>query len=269
MKYLFLILAIALSAACSTNSEKNNEQTDTLENSNTEVNAEDDTEIFSGERIDGPANIRDRVNGTTIATLNDNVLVETSPQQDDWYKIGIDIRLTDAQVKDLQIQPNTDLYSTDGQIVGKSLQTIEIWVKYGNTGYFEAYTHVDNIKQHTIPEGVLEGEINNGNLTYKTLKSFIKTFQFTDIGENPDLQYRQFYIMETQVVDPSPGDRITLFFDKTEQLVCFVHSRKLDLENFKTYDLVRGYSLTFVTDPGQTQVQKIIDERNQFYNSVD
>ena len=50
-----------------------------------EIQAQSKLEV--GERINGPANIRDTVNGNVLFSLNDGVLIETSPAINKWLKI--------------------------------------------------------------------------------------------------------------------------------------------------------------------------------------
>ena len=106
-------------------------------------------------------------------------------------------------------------------------------------------------------------------MTLSTLKNFIWSFDFQDYGENTELKYKQLYIYESTVVDPSPRDRITLLFDTKENLIGVIHSRELNLTNYKTYELVRGHSLTVIADIDNNEIKRIKDERINFYNSVD
>lgn len=177
--------------------------------------------------------------------------------------------MTDQQLEEFKIYPNTDLFSVDGKIIGKSKDTIELWMTDDVSGFFGAYTHTDNIKKQTIPERALESELEKGNLTISTLKNFIWTFDFRDFGENTELKYKQLYIYESTVVDPSPRDRITLLFDTKENLIGVIYSRKLNLTKYKSYELVRGHSLTVIADIDNKEIKRINDERINFYNSVD
>ena len=67
---LTLILIISLIACHNNSTDKT-------------INNVDSTQVslFSGERIDGPANIRDKINGKVLFTINDNILVETTPTE--------------------------------------------------------------------------------------------------------------------------------------------------------------------------------------------
>lgn len=267
MNRILTILTVFFLTACSTKTENKNEQVDNKEIY--DPNSTEKSERILGERIDGPANVRDTINGKVILTLDDNVLVETAPELGKWFLLGVYVKLTDKQIEDFKIYPNTDLFSVDGKIIGKSKDTIELWMTDDVSGFFGAYTHTDNIKKQTIPERALESELEKGNLTISTLKNFIWTFDFRDYGENTELKYKQLYIYESTVVDPSPRDRITLLFDNKENLIGVIHSRKLNLTKYKTYELVRGHSLTVIADIDNKEIKRIKNERINFYNSVD
>lgn len=267
MNRILTILTVFFLTACSTSTENKNEQVKNKQMNDT--NSTEKSERILGERIDGPANVRDTINGKVILTLDDNVLVETAPELGKWFLLGVYVKLTDKQIEDFKIYPNTDLFSVDGKIIGKSKDTIELWMTDDVSGFFGAYTHTDNIKKQTIPERALESELEKGNLTISTLKNFIWTFDFRDYGENTELKYKQLYINESTVVDPSPKDRITLLFDNKENLIGVIHSRKLNLTKYKTYELVRGHSLTVIAEINNKEIKRIMNERINFYISVD
>lgn len=262
-----IIIILVLLTACSPTTVNKKEQEE-IKEINYIISTEE-TERIRGERIDGPANVRDSVNGKLILSLNDNVLVETAPEEGKWFLIGLHVKLTEKQFKEFKIFPNTDLYSYDGNIIGKSKDTIGLWMADNVSGFFGAYTHINNIKKHSIPERALESEVSKGHLTLMALGNFVWTFDFKDYGENAELKYKQLFIYESFVVDPSPRDRITLLFDKNDSLVGVVHNRKLNLVYFKTYELVRGHSLTVVASMDKNEIKRIIDDRVNYYNSVD
>jgi hypothetical protein len=258
MKYLVFILSLIFFNSCTNKIDK--------ENSNITQEA---TELILGELIDGPANIRDSVNGKIIFTLNDNLLVETSPKQNNWLSIGLYISLTNKQHDESKIYPNSDLLAENGQIIGKTLDTVNILMSGEKVGLIVGYTHVTNIKEHTIPEKALEHQIIKQNFTLNSLKSYLTAFDFKEYDENSELKYKQLYITETTLVDISPRDRITILFNKGNNLIGVIHSRQLSLKNFKTYKLVRGHSLTIFTKLDKSEIKRIINERNKFYNSID
>jgi hypothetical protein len=269
MKLQISILIFVLITACSTSTEKGTGQAEIHKNIKNESSTKEILGKIIGERIEGPADVRDKMNGKIILSLNDNVLVETAPQQGDWYLIGVSVKLSDNQIKESKINPNSDLYSFEGKIIGRTNDTLEVWVVNENEGHFEAFIHIDNIKKFTIPERALEKEIMKKNLAFSQLKNFIESFEFIENEENPELKYKQLFIYESRVIDPSPRDRISLLFDRNDSLIGIVHSRQIVLNGFKTFELVRGHALTFIAELDKSERKRIIDERINFYNSVD
>lgn len=270
MKQSFVfILAILFLASCSSKTEKKEEQLDDQEIEIVGESSKVTYDKILGERIDGPANVRDAINGKIILELYDGALVETGPEQKDWYLIGLNVSLTEKQLEEFKIYPNTDLYSVEGKKIGKTKDTVELWMSGDKSGIFGGYTHKDNIKEFSIPEIALQKEIEKGNLTLSALKNFISAYDFQDFGGNEELQYKQYFIYESIVVDPSPRDRITLLFDAKDNLIGVIHSRKLNLKNYKTVKLARGHSLTVIADLDKKEIKRITKERINFYNSID
>lgn len=269
--YIFLLIVILILPSCSgESSSDNNHITETTEKEEKEekvVITESDPII--GERIDGPANVRDTVNGKKLFELYDNVLVETTQSEDEWLQIGLFVKLSKQEERDFIILPNTKLKSVEGNVIGKTSDTVDVWMSDGNSGLIAAYTHIGNIKNKTVPELILAKSIEKNEITKNELNQFIEDFNFeySDSDENSDL--KEYFIYESIVVDPSPRDRITLIFNNKEELIAVVHSRPLNTSRNETFKLVRGHSLTVTSDLSEKEIKEIIDERVHFYNSVD
>jgi len=255
MKHIFLILSFLIIVACSSKTENENEQILDQKTEDLKIIEEEEytQEILKGERIDGPANVRDRENGKIILSLDDNILVETSPIKGDWLQIGFFI----------QIDP------VEGSFIGTVKDTIEVWRIYDNVGLIEGYTHIGNIKENSIPEIALERALKRRDFTKSSLDKYIESFEFIEYKSNEEFNYRQLFIYESYVVDPSPRDRITLLFDNYDKLIGVFHTRKLHLPEYETFELTRGHSFTCIADLDKSEKQRIIHERIKFYNSVD
>lgn len=270
MKHLFFILVFATMIACTSKTEDNtkgNLDQKAVINEGFEDGKVD--EILLGERIDGPANVRDKEKGKVILSLDDNVLVETIPEQDKWYQIGFYIQLKKGIDPIVNLDPETPLRNIDGHPIGRTKDSVEVWRMDDSTGLVEGFTHVGNIKKHSIPEIALENEIRSGHFTFSALKKYAESFGFMEYELNPELNYKQLFIYESTILDPSPRDRITLLFDNNENLAGIFHTREILLPEYETYELIRGHSYTCVADLDKTEKQRIIDERVKFYNSVD
>ncbi len=276
MRKHLCLLNLAFLMACSNPPDKKNEPTE-IQEINKTIPTEEISEIatskkghkIKGERIDGPANVRDTINGRVLLSLNDNVLVETAPEQGKWYLIGITMKLTEQQVKEFKIYPNTDIYSVDDQIIGRTKDTVELWIADEISGLVGAYTHIDNIKNHSIPEKALENEVKKGNLNLTTLKNFLWSFNFQEFRGLTELDYKHFFIYESTVVDPSPRDRISLLFNNKDFLIGVIHSRQMNLNEYETYELIRGHSLTIIVEMNKEEIENIVHKLINFYNSVD
>lgn len=269
MRHQYVILLFATMLACTSKTENTEKVLDQKDGVNEVFEDEEVDEVLLGERIDGPANVRDKENGKVILSLDDHVLVEAFPIQDEWYQIGFYIQLDKGIDPIVNFNPETHLIGKDGHPIGKTKGSIEVWRTDDSTGLVEGFTHVGNIKKHSIPEIALGREIRKGHFTFSALKEYVESFGFMEYELNPSLNYRQLFIYESSIIDPSPRDRITLLFDKSDNLAGIFHTRKLLLPEYETYKLTRGHSYTCIADLDKTEKRRIIDERINFYNSVD
>ncbi len=221
-----------------------------------------------GERINGPANIRDTVSGNVLFSLNDGVLIETSPAINKWVKIGVYVKLTGTQIEAFKLEKNIPLMNEDGKTIGKTINPVEISMIEEEVGYIEAYTHQDNLNMAFNPEVQLMKILALGNYQKKALEPFMKKFGFTEYQEDNQLKFTQYFIYESTVVDFSPLDRITLLFDK-QNLVGYFHTRYMVVKGFKTHELVRGHKLSVLETMANQDVKNLKQKRNAYYNSVD
>jgi hypothetical protein len=226
------------------------------------------TRLEVGEKINGPANIRDTVNGKILFSLNDGVIIETSPAINKWVKIGVYVKLTGKQIEAFKLEKKISLISEDGKTIGKTISQVEISMIEEEMGYIEAYTHQDNINMGFNPEVQLMKILALGNYQKKALEPFMKKFGFTEYQEDNKLKFTQYFIYESTVVDFSPLDRITLLFDK-QNVVGYFHTRNMVVKGFKTYELVRGHKLSIIETLPIKDIKSLIQKRNAYYNSVD
>jgi len=226
-------------------------------------------EIIFGERIDGPANFRDTVNGKILFTLDDDVLVETSPVQNNWLMAGVTVMLTPRQAEDFKIMPGTRLISTGNKVIGKTLDTVQIWMAEENTGFIGAYTHIGNIKSSSVPENILIEHIRQNKTHFIDFEEFVEGFNFQEFNFGNLSNFKEYYIYESIIVDMSPRDRITLLFSRENKLKAIIHTRPIQLEKMKTYELIRGHKLTVIGEMKQDEIKTLIQKRIEFYNSVD
>ncbi|WP_226789283.1 hypothetical protein, partial [Polaribacter reichenbachii] len=223
--------------------------------------------LILGERIDGPANIRDTINGKLLFELNDLTLIETTEIKNNWLEVGVFIKPTIEQAENFYILPNTKIYSKN-KLIGITKDTVNFLFGAEDYAFINGFSHKNNIKSNTIPENELKSIIKKNEFSLSDFNPFIENFGFeiSELGKLEDIE--QYYISQSILVDISPRDRITLLF-RDKMLIGFIHSRKISLEKFKTYDLVRGHKLTITSDLKDYEIKKIIESKIQVYNSID
>ncbi len=283
MRTSILFLSFLLLAACSSNDQ---EQGNTSNKSNTSTEArspapENPTTAPTnqapqakssnptlGERIDGPANIRESINGELLFSLDDHTLVSCTPLKNDWYKIGLLMDVEQTEVGTMELKKGQKI-KLDGKEVGEIKADMKVYISSdGTQGWAEliGYTHKDNVKPVTIIENVLSDYI-------KTLGSERSTAQFQaffqDFGMEKNEQfdgYTLYYNYENWIEDPSPMWRIGLVF-QNNRLVSILHSRPLSIPGTSNHKLGRGFDcLTYDDVEGTKKIVKMFED---FVKSVD
>lgn len=226
---------------------------------NEKIGSQDNNPII-GERIDGPANIRDTINGEIIFKLYDNVLVVCTPPTNNWCRIAITPSNPPEDYCQNFIMKGTKIL-VDGKIVGETIKNAE--VTFGMRGY----TYIDNIKPETIIENGLMSFIEK-NDTARSLNhflDFISNFQL----RKSQMQFNGHIVYSTNenwIEDASPMGRIGLVFGN-ERLVAILHSRPISISGTIDYKLDRGFDcLVFKEIKNPEAIVKMF---NEFVNSVD
>ena len=224
------------------------------------------------EKIDGPANIRSGPNDILLFSLNDLVEVECTVFKNNWCKVMIRISLTDADIFDnCYVKEGTTLFDWNGNEIGKTLNKVEF------LGYslkedkkrieLQGYTHISNIKTNSIVENdLIQLASKKTHLNYTDLKEHISNFNY--YKDKQFSGYMTYNYYESGIEDPSPGDRIRLFF-KGNRLISIVHTRKLDLPNMNDNNVIWGYKMLTSDDIDINKKNKIIDLYKDFIKSVD
>lgn len=278
MNKLFIIGLIGLIGCV--NNQTNDYEKKELETDlkNTETTTLDKEPIL-GERIDGPANLRDSIKGKVILSIEDNQGVECSEISRDWYQVGLVVPLTKEQFDSYSIKKGEKIYS-DGELICTAIEDIELWmtdenqgedttVKY--VGIIGGYTYKNNIKLESIPERELEKILNSKTtLTKGKFDWYLKNFNFEEHGLQIEgfEKTEQYMIYGTWIDDPSPIDRIRLVFDANE-LIAVIHERPLNMNGKKSYDLVRTQELLVIKDFSEKELKKFIENNKKSYRGVD
>lgn len=223
------------------------------------------------ERLSGTVTLLDTVNGKPIATLQDNVLLNTAAPKDGWIMTGIETEISPAQEKVMQLKKGQKLY-LQGKVVGETLADIPLELIGQNhqgakTGLFYGFMPAAKIKAGSVIETALSAYLlQNDSRMLPDMQPFIKQFQLQATGFNePFLEYANY---ESTVDDPSPAYRTVLVFYKNK-LIAVADSRPVKLKGATEHKLDRGFHGYFFTDTADKLQQEYIKMFNNFINSVD
>lgn len=277
IKHFFLLLPLLLLTTCASDRSEGNAvpPAEELSGRGDSVTAPvrsnepvTQAESVLGERIDGPANIRNSINGKLLFTLEDNVQVTSTALQDDWYSIGILMDIDKNEAELTKISAGRKI-TVEGREVGLLKSDMEVYPSSdGTRAWVEliGYTHKDNIKPATIIENVLADQLQtiSGDRTVDEFRTFIRQFQLEKTDQLADLTV--YYYYENWIEDPSPMWRIGLVF-RENKLIAILHSRPLSASGTTDHQLPRAFDCLTYNDISNSG--EIVELFNQFVNSVD
>lgn len=217
------------------------------------------------ERIDGPANVRDTVNGRILFQLNNNIPVFTTDTNNRWCRIGLKVFLSEDEYKAQIIPRGTRLWS-NGVESGVTMADVRF---FGEDAYKDydgftldlmGYTSMQNVRQETQPENILSRIIGGqGTTTLAEYADFIKGFQFfkSTMGG-----FSVYQLDGGFVYGPSAPLRLLLVF-QNDTLLGVVHLRKLGPSPYKELKLHHHYNFAVIGDPDDA----IISDFQHLFNS--
>tara|TARA_B100000508_G_C11397188_1_gene246389 strand:- start:123 stop:809 length:687 start_codon:yes stop_codon:yes gene_type:complete len=224
--------------------------------------------LFSfGEVIDGPANIRDTINGKLLFSLNDGTEVESTEEKNNWHEIGLIVRIPKTH-EGWTIPKDYDLFTLDGTHIGKTISEVDIGMKQDdNAALIMGYTFKGNIKDSSKVEVIIENMLNFKNTLYLAdFKNHLSQFDYQD---DDQFSWGNTYIYyESWIADPSPGARVRLIFDN-KKLIGLIHTREIKLSNYDNYKILWDYKLLTNLSQDDERIDKIINDYIDFLHSVD
>jgi hypothetical protein len=265
---VLLIFLFACQSEVKEEKQKNINPQDSTTSDKPAVNALPDS-LLTGELIDGPANVRDTVNGNLIFSLYNGVPVTTTDTVNKWIQVGIVADVTRTQLDALALEKGDTIFF-EGKPVGIALQKTSLSTgmetNKGLKGELVGYTSIENIRPSTIPEFALSEIINqNQVLTIDKFAPFFKKGGFSQSNSN---HFAGFQLDESWLDDPSPLLRLWVLFNENK-LFGVVHSRKLTINNSESVLLKRGFSLAVIGDQNQKTVDEFVNEFNSYITQVD
>ena len=266
MKPYIVTAMVVLITGCQSVKTDTHSSKDTAQNS--QVVAPPDS-LRVGELIDGPANVRDTVNGRILFSLFDEVPVESTDTTNMWVQVGLVIDVTPSQYKVLHLEKGDTIFLNKRQ-VGIALDNVRLQAgmqtKRGLKGELVGYTSFKNIKKNTIPEYGFERIVIEDPAP--TVDRFTRYFKEMGFESSNSEHFVGFQLDENWIDDPSPMLRLWVLFNH-DKLFGVVHSRKLNLNNSTTHRIDRGFTLTIIGDQEPKLVSDFIKEFNSYINQVD
>lgn len=266
MRTIIFILSTVLFVSCSKEDKPNHDLVETPTKQ----------DITIRDRIDGPANIRDTINGEIIFELNDKVLVECGQIHNNWYEVGAFVSLSKDQSQDGIILKGTTLYDAEGSSIGVAKSDLDGgWIikesQDSYDGFIGGYTFKDNIQATSIAERELEKILNSKeDLTFELFENHIKEFAYREGGLEVEgyETLRQFHIYGSWIEDPSPIDRIRLMFEG-DKLISIIHERELIMSGKQSYPLNLGLEILIIKGFEESELALFIENNNRSYYGVD
>jgi len=225
--------------------------------------------LILSERTDGPANVRDTINGKLLFQLDSNVPVYTSDTVHKWQRIALNVYISKETSRSHVLHARSKLYN-EYMHVGETLADIpfdemDVQEEHGYiTLTLKGYTSMQNILPQTVPENILPRLIAQGTPTIAGLTDFLKGFQFS---KGKIDRFTCWQLDESYVSGPSSPMRLLLAFNG-DKLLGVVHSRRLGNEGDRQYRLNRGYIVSVAGNPDITDVNDFIAAFNKFINAV-
>jgi hypothetical protein len=274
IKPMRIYLALLLLISCSGNQRKEAKHPEVSSASmaiHTSAAVPDTMAHIIGERIDGPANVRDKENGKLLFVLQDNVHVAATEPNGKWVQVGLFVDVTKDQARHFRILKGSPIF-VNGMEVGTAAMDIHLTgistTNDGDLGELTGFTSISNIRPATIVENAFTEIFNHatGPLTKKDFTGFLVDFEFHDFNGLMD-QYNGYEIDENWIDDPSALLRLWLIFDGDRFYGVF-HSRLMSLKDATTTRVERGFYFSTVSKDKKKNEQ-LIKAFNEYISQVD
>lgn len=234
---------------------------------------EDNKFQILGERIDGPANVRDQPNGKAIFSLEDNVRI-CSFHGTDWLDLELEVEIDEDLSKDCTLRKGEQLRDDHGNLICTMLEDVKLEGVYYNKfydktyGYLWGYTYKDNIKPTSIIERNLEDYFNKfSDYTYDTMLPFMENFGFNEKVQYPlDVEWKNpttEYLYTTGCFNYDES-RLRLIFD-SNGLVAIIHDREINIDGFESIDTKVDYDVIPIAEMTLDEQQLIVTSVEKAY----
>lgn len=226
------------------------------------------------EKIDGPANIRESINGKLMFTMSDGFEVECGNKNNNWFQVGTFIPITEDQDRN-GIDSGYVLIDSISQHSITFHSKTNLWMSGGDStqryGFIAGYTHQKNIKPESIVEKDLEKLLqSNSKITLNEFSEHLLKFgyQSTEWPMDGYKHLKHQMIYGSWMEDPSPIDRVRLMFEN-DVLIAILHEREISMEGKKSYPIFRNLELLVIKEFKKAELEKFIQANIKSYQGID
>jgi hypothetical protein len=216
------------------------------------------------ETIIGNCEIFDKPFGESQFQLVPGTTVYCSVAQKGWCMILYKAFIEKKYVYDgIKILKNAKLKSAQGKSIGKVFLDMNPYrtIDENDTCFvmeIAGYIEVSCIEDTSVVEHGLEKLYKNNDslLSISSLNGHLKEFNYLQ-WINKETMY-SFLLKETDIVNPKPGLRVVIIFDK-DKVVAILHKRLLHVNTFESSIKTEKYNLVFLGNFNEAYKKKIAD----------
>lgn len=216
---------------------------------------------LKGECLKGKTELLSPQTGAIVMMLNDGTHVDTRPAEDGWQLVSLFVAITPQQAHDFVIPPGVTLKNVDGDVLGKTIDSVYIWYAWDAVGVIGGYTEMEHINPETVSENILSNLLAEGKLNKNELhKALNYSGTQTNYADSSGI-VTEIYTEENITLEPPVMERIALLFNAHDTLIAIVHSRELNTPQYTTYRFENNYLLTVTTDLTKEQLDRVVEAR--------
>lgn len=193
--------------------------------------------------------------------LNDGTHVDTRAAEDGWQLVSLFVAITPQQAYDFVIPPGVTLKNVDGDVLGKTIDSVYIWYVWDDVGLIGGYTEVEHVNAETVPENILSNLLEEGKLHKSELHKALNYSGMQTTYNDSSGIITEIYTEENITLEPPVMERIALLFNAQDTLMAIVHSCELNAPQYTTYRFDNNYLLTVTANLTQQQLDRIVEAR--------
>lgn len=207
------------------------------------------------EMIDGPANVRDKLDGRVLFALADNAGIECRKIENDWFDIAlpvyVDAKESFADDAKTILNKDVKLYDEHGKNIGITLDGLETEPFYDEDitngrkiVVLKGFTHRRNIRRDSILELNLGAALDKSNAFALTdFSGHLNAFHYN--AWMPRDKFNPYIYFDNPTTSEAPWPRAVMFFYEN-RLVAVYHDKPIPSDRITPSVKIRGSTMSYV-----------------------